>query len=91
MLALGYAIEHTAKMAFFAIRAKQAFAFLRGCADGLRGLPALKRECLDPHSLRARACDESTAGCVRRQNPEASSRKDFVIVSKGNARAGAFL
>lgn len=70
MLALGYAIEHTAKMAFFAIRAKEAPAFLRGCADALRGLPALKRECLDPHSLeRVRAMKAqrvSLAGRIQR-------------------------
>jgi GT2 family glycosyltransferase len=52
MLALGYAIEHTAKMAFVSIRAKQGYAFVRGFADALRGLPALKRECLDPDSLK---------------------------------------
>ncbi len=51
MLALGYAIEHTAKMAFISVRAGQGYAFLRGCVDGLRGLPSLKRERLDPHSL----------------------------------------
>ncbi len=70
MLALGYAIEHTAKMAFVAIRAKQGSAFLRGCADALRGLSALKRECLDPHSLERvramRAQRVSFAGRIQR-------------------------
>ncbi len=69
-LALGYAIGHTAKMAFFSVRAKQGSAFLRGCVDALRGLPTLKRECLDPHSLeRVRAMSAhrvSLAGRIQR-------------------------
>jgi GT2 family glycosyltransferase len=49
--ALVRAAAYASTMAFFAIRARQVSAFLRGCAAAVVELPSLERHCLDRGSL----------------------------------------
>lgn len=51
-MAASRVLAHLVTMAFFSLRARQVGAYLRGCVDGVRGLPRMKRSNLNADSLR---------------------------------------
>jgi GT2 family glycosyltransferase len=52
LMAAPRVVAYLATMAFFSLRALQVPAYLRGCADGVRGLSRMDRRNLDADSLK---------------------------------------
>ena len=52
VMAIPRVIAHLATMGFFSLRAMQLRAYLKGCVDGVRGLPRMERQNLDADSLK---------------------------------------
>jgi hypothetical protein len=51
-MAVSRVLAYLATMGFFSLRANQIPAYLRGCADGMRGLSRMDRHNLDADSLK---------------------------------------
>jgi GT2 family glycosyltransferase len=51
-MAISRALAHIVMMGLFSLRAMQVPAYLRGCADGVRGLSRMDRRSLDADSLK---------------------------------------
>jgi GT2 family glycosyltransferase len=51
-MAIPRLLAHVATMGFFSLRAMQLRAYLKGCVDGVRGLPRMERHNLDADSLK---------------------------------------
>ena len=51
-MAISRVLAYLATMGFFSLRALQVPAYLRGCIDGVRGLPRMDRRKLDENSLK---------------------------------------
>ena len=51
LMAIPRVVTYLATMAFFSLRARQLRAYLRGCADGVRGMSLMDRRNLDADSL----------------------------------------